>query len=417
MCEISIIIRSFEEEKWIGECLRGLHNQTVQDFEVVLVDNCSTDKTVAKARNLRPNITILEIEDYLPGLALNTGIRASQGKFLVCLSAHCIPTEESWLESLRRNFDEHDNIAGVYGRQLPVESSDPIDTRDLLRMFGPEKRVQTHHTFFHNANSMIRREVWEEFPFNEEVTNIEDQIWANAVLEAGYKIVYEPAAAVYHFHGINQANDTTRMRNVVETMKKYEILAGNDPAADFDTNPFDPVEADIVSFIPIRQEADGSVNTNETLIRDTLDAATESAYINDTYVATDSEYIVDRVDDWDATGTIMRPEELAADDIEVIDVYQYALEHLEKGDRYPDIVVTLDITHPFRPPGFLDDIVGYLIRNGHDTVVPVYPELRPSWIEQNDALTRVNESGLRSNRLPVHIGLFSLGTVMYPPIL
>jgi glycosyltransferase involved in cell wall biosynthesis len=416
MTEISIIIRTHNEEKWIGECLRGLLTQTIDDFEVIIVDNLSTDKTVEKAKNTYPDLDVVQVDDYLPGLALNKGIRASSGTFFVCLSAHCIPVDEHWLENLRRNFDEYENVAGVYGRQVPIKSSDPIDKRDLLRTFGPEKRIQTQDTFFHNANSMIRREVWEEFPFDEEVTNIEDQIWANKVLNNGYKLVYEPEAAVHHHHGINQGNDKERMLNVVQTMKNNVILDEDDIAANLDANPFDVAESDIVSFIPIRQQSDTGVDTNEALIRETIDAVNRSEYIDDVFISTDAEHVANSTAEWGATDAIRRPPELSAPDVEVMDVYTYTLKQLEESGRYPDLVVTADITHPFRPTGFLDDIITYLVDNGHDTVVPVYPEYRSSWIDEDDQLKQLNGAGVRPKRKPVQIGLFSLGTVMFPHV-
>lgn len=417
MSEISIIIRTHNEERWIGECLRRVLDQTVDDIEVILVDNLSTDKTVEKAKNIHSELILVQIDDYLPGLALNKGIRESSGEYFVCLSAHCIPVDEQWLESLRANFDEYDDIAGVYGRQVPIQSSDPIDKRDLLRAFGPEKRVQTQDTFFHNANSMVRRDVWEEDPFDEEVTNIEDQIWANQVLSRGYRIVYEPEAAVYHHHGINQGNDRERTRSVVRTMENNVILDEDDLAANLDANPFDPSDADIVSFVPIRQQTDSGVDTNEALIRETIDAIEQAEYIDDVFITTDAEHVVTTAEQWGATDAIMRPPELSAQDVEVVDVYKYTLEQLEESGRYPDLVVTVDITHPFRPAGFLDDIVLQLVENGHETVVPVYPEYRPSWIENDGELRRMNEATVRAERTPVQIGLFSLGTVMYPHVL
>lgn len=417
MNEISLIIRTHNEEKWIGECLRAVRNQTIDDTEIILVDNLSTDKTVEKAKNICPGLTLVQIDDYYPGLALNKGIRASDSKFFVCLSAHCIPVDKRWLETFRQNFDEYDDIAGVYGRQVPIESSDPIDKRDLLRTFGPEKRLQTEDTFFHNANSMIRRDVWEAYPFDEEVTNIEDQIWANKVLNDGYKIVYEPEAAVYHHHGINQGNDRERTRSVVRTMENNAILDEDDPAADLDANPFDPIESDIVCLVPIRQQTDSGVDTNEALIKETIRSVADSEYIDDVFLTTDAEHVAANAAQWGASDAIIRPPELSAKDIDVIEVYNYTLEQLESGGRYPDLVVTVDITHPFRPSGFIDDIILYLVENGYDTVVPVYPEYRPSWIERDDELERLHDTPVRAEREPVQIGLFSLGTVMYPHVL
>ena len=48
---ISVIIPLYNAEKYIGECLDSVLNQTFQDFEVIVVDDCSTDKSVAVVQN------------------------------------------------------------------------------------------------------------------------------------------------------------------------------------------------------------------------------------------------------------------------------------------------------------------------------------------------------------------------------
>ena len=93
------------------------------------------------------------------------------------------------------------------------------DKRDLITVFGLDKKIQKKDPFFHNANSAIRKNFFEKFPFDENVTNIEDRVWGMEVIKAGYKIVYEPLASVYHFHGINQNKDPNRTKNVVRILE------------------------------------------------------------------------------------------------------------------------------------------------------------------------------------------------------
>jgi glycosyltransferase involved in cell wall biosynthesis len=415
MANISIFIRTYNEEKCVGQCLRKVQDQTIEDAEIVLVDNLSTDKTVEKAKHVYPELTLVEIDDYMPGLALNEGIRASVGAYFVCLSAHCIPVDDNWLASLRENFHREENVAGVYGRQVPVESSNPIDKRDLLRTFGPERRVQERDTFFHNANSMIRRDVWEEYPFKQDVTNIEDQIWGNEVINAGYKLVYEPEAAVYHHHGINQGNDESRTQSVVQTMEQHDIRPDQKLGNDFEGNPLDPAELDIVAFVPIRHQADVGVDFDESLVTHTIDAVNDTEYVDNVVLLTDSDHVAEKADEWDATVPFVRPPELSDRDVEVVEVFNYALDELERDGWFPDLVMPLEVTHPFRPPGMLDELVRKLVTEAHDTVVATSPEYRPCWIEADDELERINEStAFRVDRNPVQIGLVSLGCVTYP---
>ena len=155
------------------KCLEQINKQTFKDYEIILVDNNSTDKTVEKA-HLAEIKKIFLIKKFLPGKALNLGIKNSQGEYIVCLSAHCIPTNKNWLKNLIKNFELEKNVAGVYGRQEPMEFSRDADKRDLFLVFGLDRKVQIRDSFFHNANSIIKKKG--KIKFDEKITNIEDRL-------------------------------------------------------------------------------------------------------------------------------------------------------------------------------------------------------------------------------------------------
>ena len=96
---ISIIIRTKNEERWIGLCIERIKKQTYKNFEIILVDSFSEDKTVEKAK--RNGVEkIVKIKEYKPGKAINMGIEASKGQYIVILSAHCLPINSNWLTDL-----------------------------------------------------------------------------------------------------------------------------------------------------------------------------------------------------------------------------------------------------------------------------------------------------------------------------
>ena len=218
---VSIIIRTKNEERWIVPCLESLFNQTYKNFEIIIVDNCSTDKTIEKAKQFKISKTI-KIKKFLPGKAINMGIKKSKGTYAVILSAHAIPTNSLWLEKLVRAIEEDEKFAGVYGRQEPMSFSSPADKRDMLLVFGLDRKYQIKDSFFHNANSIIRRKIWNKIIFDEKVTNIEDRIWAQEAINSGYKIMYEPEASVYHYHGIHQDKNEKRLKGVVKIIESRQ---------------------------------------------------------------------------------------------------------------------------------------------------------------------------------------------------
>ena len=143
--KVSIIIRTKNEERWIEQCLKKIFDQNYDNFEVILVDNNSKDKTLKKAKKFP--VKIVKISKFLPGKAINLGIKKSKGELIVCLSAHCIPINNDWLKRIVHALKDP-KVAGVYGRQKPLSYSSDFDKRDLFNLFGPEKKNTKEGYFF-----------------------------------------------------------------------------------------------------------------------------------------------------------------------------------------------------------------------------------------------------------------------------
>ena len=414
---ISIIIRTKNEERWIKSCLKAILKQKVdKKIEIILVDNMSQDSTVSKALEVIPNIKLITIKNYKPGKALNEGIKVSKGDFIVCLSAHCPPVDENWLKNLLRNFNNK-NIGGVYGRQIPTSFTSDHDKRDLFLTFGLDKKIQIKDSFFHNANSMIPREVLKKFPFNDEVKNIEDRLWGQEIIKAGYKIIYEPESVVYHYHGIHQNNRRDRLENVVKIMEK------NIP--EFQNNLYEsvlnPIEMEITSIISIRGNTD-SEEFSKKLIQRTISSLKESKYINKILVSTEDKDLANFAEKKGAEIPFLRPKKLANEGVRVDSVLKDFLKNLESEKYYPEIIVPLEIQYPFRPKGLFDSLIEILLREDVDTVIAGYPEYRPCWYKDdslsNDYFKLITDINMpRNKRNPIHIGLPSMGCATYPELI
>jgi rhamnosyltransferase len=226
---VGIVIRAKNEERWIAKTLQSLKTQTYQNFQVVLVDNNSTDNTVNIFKALMPEGIVVTIDKYMPGKAINVGITACDTELVSILSAHCIPVTNTWLESFI-NIMKDEKVGAAYGRQIPLPSSHPLDKRDLLNTFGIERRIQKKDTFFHNANSIIRRKVWEKHPYDEDVKHIEDRIWAESIVSEGEFIGYEPDGSVYHYHGIYHHHDYDRAAVISQILAEYTLPDEYDPS-------------------------------------------------------------------------------------------------------------------------------------------------------------------------------------------
>ena len=329
--KVSIIIRSKNEEKWIGLCLESIFSQNYQNFEVILVDNNSKDATVKKAENWP--IKILEIEKFLPGDAINQGIDQSSGDIIVCLSAHCIPINKEWLSNLIRPLEDP-SIAGVYGKQIPLSSSSALNKRDLFIVFGDERRIQEKDTFFHNANSAFTRDIWKKFPFDSTATNIEDRLWGQEVIKSGAKIAYEPDACVYHHHGIHQDADESRANKIVNIMEKDSF--SSDKLYEVKSNTKDlAVIYDIKKYDVFR----------ESLLLKTIDSIQSSNKFSDILFTGNCKKAFKLCKEKGVL-TFQRDDE----DIGLSSSLRIALASFEASNYVPDSVTVTSINYPFKDP-------------------------------------------------------------------
>lgn len=198
--EISIIVRAFNEARHLPRLFECLARQEERSFETIVVDSGSTDATRDIARRHSGRLIEIASPDFTFGYSLNAGIRASRGRFAVALSAHAFPMDGRWLGTLVAPLAD-ERVAMAYGRQVGVPESKFSEGLDFARVFGPRRLVHTPDRFFaNNANAAIRRDLWEQYPFDERLPGLEDLDWARHWLEAGRQVVYEPEAAVYHLH-------------------------------------------------------------------------------------------------------------------------------------------------------------------------------------------------------------------------
>tara|TARA_B100000700_G_C15061404_1_gene866152 strand:+ start:8123 stop:9484 length:1362 start_codon:yes stop_codon:yes gene_type:complete len=402
---VSIIIRTKNEERWISPCLESIYAQTYKNFEIIIVDNNSTDKTIEKAKQFKIS-KILKINKFLPGKAINIGIKSSKGEYAVILSAHAIPTNNLWLEKFVSAIEEDDKFAGVYGRQEPMSFSSPSDKRDMLLVFGLDRKYQSKDSFFHNANSIIRKSVWKKIPFDENVENIEDRIWAQEILNSKYKLMYEPESSVYHYHGIHQDGNRKRLKNVVKIIESKQ--------KNYRTGKLDPKKIKIISIIPVRGITQKLYGKDQLLY--TIKTAKKSKFINDIFVSTDSKKTAKIAKSFGAKCPFIRSSKFSAPHINIETVQKYSLEKIEKQGYFPDLVVHLEQTFPFRSHEIIDEMILRLLQGGYDTVIAAVREVGSMWNEsQEKGFERIDRGDIpRQFKEKTLIGLQGLCCITHP---
>ena len=399
---VSVIIRAKNEEHYIKACLEAVLSQTRAPEEIIILDNESKDATVQIASTF-PISKILTISSYSPGGALNSGIINSTGDVLVFLSAHCIPSQATWLQSLLDGFSKLDpgEIVGVYGRQVPVSYSHPQDQRDLYAVFGEEDRIQSKDSFFHNANSAILRTAWEDAQFDEETAHIEDRIWARKMLAKGKKIFYSSSAEVYHWNGLHSSSDLKRSSNSIGILRRLGVAKEDVP---------DFLRPDKVTVLPIIPT---SVNRKlatqfAAQLKELSSHLSGSKFLLEPILVTDS---LDFESPANERQVLVQTE--SDSEISIEEALQAGLADYERNGGVPDFVLYANPEYVGRSDGIFEELLYTILASGSDTVFYGYEDLGHYWSLELDGEWKQSDDTLapRELRARTFRALYGLGTI------
>jgi rhamnosyltransferase len=213
MIDISVVILTKNAGKRFKKLMQSISNQNFSGrFEVIVIDSGSSDNTLDIAETYGARIFKIKPGEFHHAKTRNLGAKLAEGRYLIYITQDALPLNNMLLTNLILHLDKDPNVAGVYGRQIAYPNAKPME-KFFYKYFYPNKeRIITQrdlsnltefyltHTYISNVCSAIRKNIWKQIMFNESIIMAEDKKWAIDVLRAGYTLVYEPKAMVYHSH-------------------------------------------------------------------------------------------------------------------------------------------------------------------------------------------------------------------------
>lgn len=248
--KVSVIIPNWNGYELLKDCLPSLKKQTFTDFEVVVVDNGSTDKSVSYIKNKFPEIKLIELSNntgFAP--AVNLGIKICVGDYMILLN-NDTRVDKKFIEYLVKTADKYPDVGLVAAKMLNFYNPKIIDSAgDYIDVVGHANNIgmgqidnidfnKPGYTFLvTGGGSLIKRQVFETIGFldNYYFAYMEDVDFGLRAQIAGLKAYYEPKAIVYHKHKATSSRikpfaEYLQYRNMTATIIKdfpNSVIAAN----------------------------------------------------------------------------------------------------------------------------------------------------------------------------------------------
>ena len=233
---ISVVIVSYNSQIWLDECLASLANQSYRPLEIILVDNHSTDDTVAWTITNHPEVHLIQLTQTVTlAQAINTGMETSNGSYFFVLNPDICLEADTVSELVKIAQAEPDCAAVAAKLRLYWTPGFLNGIGNMVGAFGFGTDIGLGHLDLGQfdglrelpsacfAAALISSAAWQkvgpldpEFPLY-----YEDSEWCYRARILGFSVLAAPKAIVYHAFGSRTPNNpqtgnsATRLQRVV----------------------------------------------------------------------------------------------------------------------------------------------------------------------------------------------------------
>ena len=224
-----------------------------------------------------------------------------------------------------------------------------------------------------------------------------------AGIEAGYKIIYEPSAPVYHYHGLHQhGSSSDRAKGIATILDKLDVESiSNLPES------LKPENIGVASILLVNEQID-EYSLELKLLLDAVKELKLASYVNEIYiVAYDENIAILSGAQWiDRNKSIFN-----TDDINVEELLSLSLNEIESKGSFPGVILYVNHHYPFRPKNLFNELVAELQYMGVSSVFPCFVDYGHYWQRGvNDNFSQIDPSmDSRINREPIMRALYGLG--------
>ena len=207
--ETSVIIPVYNDRNNLLKCLKSIFDTTVRSFEVIVVDDHSTESLEDVIKGFDCQYIRLG-ENHGPAYARNAGAKISRGDVLIFTDSDCFVPKD-WVRNYRASLlarhQKDPKVSAVAGRLQAHRSIVSMSQMYSLYAYvinGPERSMNFLNT---SCGAVLRSAFENVHGFSSDMRIGEDQDLALKLVENGAEIMYCPEIYIFHNHGIMTFKD------------------------------------------------------------------------------------------------------------------------------------------------------------------------------------------------------------------
>jgi len=224
---VSVVILCWNRKDDVKESLTRLRGQTYKEMEVIVVDNGSTDGTIAMIEEDFPEVRLLKMPKNMGIEAYNIGFKNAKGEYIVILDDDSFPAEDA-IEKMVDKF-KNDEKLGIVAFDVRNYFSYDETNKKIEERKNTSAAIQKYLMAFNGAGAGARKDVIEQVGFYPEEFFLywNEQDLSFRVLDAGYKIEF--FSDIVSYHKYSPANRASWRAPFYYTRNAFWLLWKNYP--------------------------------------------------------------------------------------------------------------------------------------------------------------------------------------------
>lgn len=211
---ISVVIPAYNEEKYLPACLEAFKNQTFKDYEIIVIDNNSKDKTAEIAQSYGATVVKEKKQGMIP--ARERGFKEAKAEIIARTDADTIITQ-NWLENIYQSFKKNPKVVAVTGPLL--STSRKISNKIFMEIsyFYAVKlsKLISNHIFLMGPNMGIRKSAWQKIKVITDDSKVHEDVDLSHHLSKVGKIIYNKKLKVYFSLRRVRDNPTSGIKSLI----------------------------------------------------------------------------------------------------------------------------------------------------------------------------------------------------------